>query len=36
MRVPLNIFLYQEIQRMDYVLYLVKKTLSDIIEAIDG
>lgn len=36
MRVPLNIFLMQEIQRMNRVLYLVKKTFNDIIDAVDG
>ena len=36
LKVPLNIFLYQEIQRMQYVLYLVKKTFTDIIQAVDG
>jgi len=36
MNVPLNIFLLQEIQRMNFVLYLVKKTFNDIIEAVDG
>ena len=36
LRVPLNIFLSQEIQRMSYVLYLVKKTFNDIIDAVDG
>ena len=34
--VPLNIFLYQEIQRMMRVIALVKKTLEDVIDAIDG
>ena len=34
--VPLNIFLYQEIQRMQKVISLVRKTLQDIIQAIDG
>ena len=36
MAVPLNVFLLQEIQRMNFVLYLVKKTFNDIIEAVDG
>lgn len=35
-KVPLNIFLFQEIQRMNNILYIVRKTLNDIIEAIDG
>ena len=34
--VPLNIFLYQEIQRMQRVISLVRKTLVDTIDAIDG
>ena len=34
--VPLNIFLYQEIQRMTRVMAIVRKTFSDVIEAIDG
>lgn len=34
--VPLNIFLYQEIQRMQRVIGFVRKTCSDVIEAIDG
>ena len=36
MTVPLNIFLFQEIQRMKRVVSLVKKTFSDIVESIDG
>jgi len=34
--VPLNIFLYQELQRMQRVISLVRKTLVDVIDAIDG
>lgn len=34
--VPLNIFLYQEIQRMQKVISIVRKTLVDICDAIDG
>jgi len=34
--VPLNIFLYQEIQSMQKVISLVRKTLVDVIDAIDG
>jgi len=34
--VPLNIFLYQELQRMQRVISLVRKTLVDAIDAIDG
>jgi len=34
--VPLNIFLYQEIQRMQRVIAIVRKTLNDVIDAIDG
>ncbi|CAK75138.1 unnamed protein product (macronuclear) [Paramecium tetraurelia] len=34
--VPLNIFLYQEIQRMQIVIAICRKTLSDVIDAIDG
>lgn len=34
--VPLNIFLFQEIQRMQIIIGLVRKTLSDTIYAIDG
>jgi dynein heavy chain, axonemal len=36
MQVPLNIFLYQEIMRMQRVIALVRKTLNDTIDAIDG
>lgn len=36
MTVPLNIFLYQEIQRMQRVIGIVRKTLADTIDAIDG
>lgn len=36
MNVPLNIFLSQEIVRMIYILYLVRKTFTDIIDAVDG
>jgi dynein heavy chain len=36
MTVPLNIFLFQEIQRMKRIVTLVKKTFSDIVESIDG
>jgi len=34
--VPLNIFLFQELQRMQVIISLVRKTLSDTIDAIDG
>ena len=34
--VPLNIFLYQEIARMQKVISIVRKTLVDICDAIDG
>ena len=34
--VPLNIFLFQEIQRMQVIISLVRKTLTDTIDAIDG
>ena len=34
--VPLNVFLLQEITRMDGILRLVRNTLSDIVQAIDG
>lgn len=34
--VPLNIFLFQEIQRMQVIIALVRKTLTDTILAIDG
>lgn len=34
--IPLNIFLSQEIQRFNMVLKIVKKTMVDMIEAIDG
>lgn len=36
MAVPLNIFLYQEICRMQKVMSIVRKTLVDICDAIDG
>lgn len=36
MSVPLNIFLFQEIQRMQKVLSIVRKTLVDVVDAIDG
>lgn len=36
MTVPLNIFLFQEIQRMQRVIGIVRKTLEDTILAIDG
>jgi len=36
MLVPLNIFLKQEVDRMTHILYLVRKTFSDIIDAVDG
>lgn len=36
MAVPLNVFLYQEIARMQKVISIVRKTLIDICEAIDG
>jgi len=35
-RLPLNVFLFQEIQRMQHVTGLVKKTLTDISDAVDG
>jgi len=35
-KIPLNIFLSQELQRMNRIINLVKKTFSDIIEAVDG
>lgn len=34
--VPLNIFLFQEIERMQMVIEIVKKTCTDMIDAIDG
>jgi dynein heavy chain len=34
--VPLNVFLFQEIQRIQIILALVRKTLIDIVDAIDG
>lgn len=34
--VPLNVFLSQELQRMDRIIIIIKKTFSDIIEAVDG
>lgn len=36
MAVPLNVFLYQEIARMQKVISIVRKTLVDICDAIDG
>lgn len=36
MAVPLNIFLYQELARMQKVIAIVRKTLVDICDAIDG
>lgn len=36
MAVPLNVFLYQEISRMQKVISIVRKTLVDICDAIDG
>lgn len=36
MMVPLNIFLSQEIIRMQNILYIVRKTFTDIIDAVDG
>jgi len=36
MLVPLNIFLSQEVDRMVHILYLVRKTFQDIIDAVDG
>jgi len=36
MLVPLNIFLSQEVVRMVHILYLVRKTFQDIIDAVDG
>lgn len=34
--VPLNVFLYQEIQRMQKILTIVRTTCMQIVEAIDG
>ena len=34
--VPLNVFLLQEITRMDGIIKLVRNTLQDIVQAIDG
>ena len=34
--VPLNVFLSQELQRMDKITGIIKKTFTDILEAIDG
>lgn len=34
--VPLNVFLSQEIQRMQVIISLVRKTLTDTVDAIDG
>ena len=34
--VPLNIFLFQQIQRMQNVINIVRKTLIDVVDAIDG
>lgn len=36
MNVPLNVFLYQEIQRMQKILTIVRTTCQQIVEAIDG
>lgn len=36
MTVPLNIFLFQEISRFQMVLNIVRVTLTNIVEAIDG
>ena len=36
MQLPLNVFLSQEIQRMQRVISLVRKTFLDLIDAIDG
>jgi dynein heavy chain len=35
-QIPLNVFLFQEIQRIQNILALVRKTLTDIVDAIDG
>eukprot|EP00743_Colponemidia_sp_Colp-15_P002217 GILK01002403.1.p1 GENE.GILK01002403.1~~GILK01002403.1.p1 ORF type:complete len:1329 (-),score=303.46 GILK01002403.1:72-3644(-) len=34
--IPLNIFLYQEVQRIQNVISIVRKTLQDLVDAIDG
>lgn len=34
--VPLNVFLFQEIQRFQNILNIVRKTMSDMVQAIDG
>ena len=34
--IPLNVFLSQELQRMDRITGIIKKTFTDIIESIDG
>jgi dynein heavy chain len=34
--VPLNVFLSQELQRMDRITNIIKKTFGDIVEAVDG
>jgi len=36
MSVPLNIFLFQEIQRLQRVISIVRKTLTDLVDAING
>ena len=36
LKVPLNIFLYQEIQRMKNILDIVKQTFANIIDAVEG
>jgi dynein heavy chain len=36
MNIPLNMFLYQEIERMDLILRIVRQTLNDLILAIRG
>jgi len=36
MTVPLNVFLFQEIERMQRIIGLVRKVCTDIVDAIDG
>lgn len=36
LNVPMNVFLSQELQRMDRIINIIKKTFSDIIDAVDG